>query len=108
MALTKEEIERITKEAIEKAELEAMGLSVMIPFAKYADKALFGNAHYIKKADKKLGITTDSTELNTALFLRLFNKAMEKLNLPHRVESAWTGKLSYTVYDPTRADNDKD
>ena len=104
MTLTKEQIESITKEAIAKAELEEQGLAIMIPFMKYANTALFANAHYVKKADKKTGLITDQTQLNVPLFIRLANKALKELKLDHKVESAWTGLLSYKTYDPNRRD----
>ena len=104
MTLTKEQIEAITKEAIAKAELEEQGLAIMIPFMKYANTALFANAHYVKKADKATGKETHQTQLNVPLFLRLANKALESLGLDHKVESAWTGMLSYETYDPKRRD----
>ena len=104
MVLTQAQKDTITKEAIEKAELEEMGISIMIPFMKYANKALFANAHYIKKADKKEGIVTDQTQLNLPLFIRLGNKALAELNLPHTLTSAWNGMISFETYDPSRRD----
>ena len=106
MVLTKEQKEKIANDAIEQAENEESGISIMIPFMKFAVKTLFGNSHYVKNADKKNGSMkiTDKTVLNQALFLKLGNKALDELKSDHRIEANYLGKISFVDYDPTKRD----
>tara|TARA_Y100001951_G_C11087767_1_gene154972 strand:+ start:28 stop:375 length:348 start_codon:yes stop_codon:yes gene_type:complete len=104
MTLTKEQREKIAQEAITQAENEEAGISIMIPFMKFATKVLFGNSHYVKNADKKTGLITDKTVLNLPLFVMLGNKALEQLKSDHRIEANYLGKIGFTTYDPTKKD----
>ena len=102
--LTEQQKKEVTENALRLAELEEMGTSIMIPFMKYADKALFGNTHFIKKADKAEQKQTDKTVLNLPLFLRLGNKALKELKLPYTIEATWNGQIGFVNYDPNRKD----
>tara|TARA_Y100001951_G_C11119359_1_gene171909 strand:- start:154 stop:471 length:318 start_codon:yes stop_codon:yes gene_type:complete len=104
MVLSKEQKEKIAQEAITQAENEDQGISIMIPFMKFATNVLFGNSHYVKKADKKTGVLTDKTVLNLPLFVKLGNKALEELKSDHRIEATWNGQLGFTIYDPSKRD----
>ena len=104
MTLTKEQKEKIAQEAITQAENEEAGISIMIPFMKFASNVLFGNSHYVKNSDKKTGLITDKTVLNLPLFVMLGNKALEELKSDHRIEANYLGKIGFTTYDPTKKD----
>ena len=104
MTLTKEQKDKIAEEAITQAENEEAGIGIMIPFMKYAQKVLFGNSHYVKKADKKTGLITDKTVLNMPLFIRLGNSALEQLKSDHRIEANYLGKIGFVDYDPNKKD----
>ena len=104
MVLTQAQKDTVVKNALEQAENEEAGISIMIPFMKFADKALFANSHYVKKADKPTGKLTDKTVLNLALFVKLGNKALEELKSEHRIEATWNGQIGFVNYDPDRRD----
>ena len=104
MTLTQAQKDKIAEEAINQAENEEAGISIMIPFMKYATNVLFGNSHYVKKADKKTGLLTDKTVLNMPLFIRLGNRALEQLKSDHRIEANYLGKIGFVEYDPTKKD----
>ena len=104
MVLTQAQKDSVIKNALEQAENEEAGISIMIPFMKFADKALFGNSHYVKKADKTSGKMTDKTVLNLALFVKLGNKALESMKSEHRIEATWNGQIGFVNYDPNRRD----
>ena len=104
MVLTQTEKDNIAKNAVEQAENEEAGISIMIPFMKFANKTLFANSHYVKKADKGTGKMTDKTVLNLALFVKLGNKALEELKSSNRIEATWNGQIGFVNYDPDRRD----
>ena len=104
MVLTQAQKDTVIKNALEQAENEEAGISIMIPFMKFADKALFGNSHYVKSKDKASGKMTDETVLNLALFVKLGNKALEELKSEHRIEATWNGQIGFVNYDPERRD----